>query len=827
MLRKKWERTFLVTVLAMTMSLTPVSAFGSEAFTDGGKVGQADGSADSFVEEDLLENVFDDGVGTESVSEVPDMTSEPVVSAETELSSNQFVYEGVIYRKDTGRDTCGIVGYTEEVPEDLTLKEYVSDGTKDLFVYSVADKAFQNCTKLKKVSVESAFFEVGKNIFDGCEGLTVECYRYTYIYNDLKDNEKINLVVRERPVNEDGDEEVEVDNVSYWAGFKWPKPYYFAEGLRGAVSVKRGLYGTPVTEFIAAKKDIERVEFPDTIQRIGSFDLCMFRCTMLRELIIPDYITKIDGEFIASDCKNLEYVHTGNGYRRIEASDYSDCPNLKKVEIGTGVEAIDDGAFKNCYSLKELYIPSNVKEISATAFWGIEDSITIIGETGSYAETYASSMGIKFRSNGKTAETSVLKLNKPVVAGNVINVSVAGKNTDIMKYEYRVDQVAEGEPYEGEDVELQIPGTLIATWEESIRTFEMKDAVVEIPYLSEAGDYYIRVRGLKKDKTWTIWSPPKKATVKVNTPALPEITKVIVKGSTVTVTLKKLDKHAYAYDYILGIKPEEEFLYYDDYGRNGLKVSQSVPSIKKYELKDKSTINVTFKNVKKGTYYLSVRGYSKDGNKKYYSIPSKIKKVNVFLPAMVSGVQVTGRTDSSITCKWMSEKIRPDGYVVYVQDSRTGKNIKRVNVKNSLTSMTVKGLAAGQRYKIIVRAYNRVNGKNYYSDYSESQVICFTAPGTPSLKGKAVSGHKVRLDWSGAFAAYKDGECSYVIYYRNAKDKGYQRLMKFTDGEKNFITKALKKDNTYYFKMRGIVRDENGNYATTGAYSNVVKVIVK
>ena len=818
MLRKKWERTFLVMVLAMTMSLTPVSAFGSEAFTDGGEVGKADGSADSFVEEDLLENVFDDGVGTESVSEVPDMTSEPVVSAETELSSNQFVYEGVIYRKDTGRDTCGIVGYTEEVPEDLTLKEYVSDGTKDLFVYSVADKAFQNCTKLKKVSVESAFFEVGKNIFDGCEGLTVECYRYTYIYNDLKDNEKINLVVRERPVNEDGDEEVEVDNVSYWAGFKWPKPYYFAEGLRGAVSVKRGLYGTPVTEFIAAKKDIERVEFPDTIQRIGSFDLCMFRCTMLRELIIPDYITKIDGEFIASDCKNLEYVHTGNGYRRIEASDYSDCPNLKKVEIGTGVEAIDDGAFKNCYSLKELYIPSNVKEISATAFWGIEDSITIIGETGSYAEAYASSMGIKFRSNGKTAETSVFKLNKPVVAGNVINVSVAGKNTDIMKYEYRVDQVAEGEPYEGEDVELLIPGTLIAAWEERVQTFETKDTVVKIPYILEARDYYVRVRGLKKDKTWTIWSPPKKATVKVNTPAQPEIGKDTVNGSTVTVTLENRDKHADAYDYVLGVEPKES-------SNDGF--SQIVPTIKKYELKDKSTINVTFKNVKKGTYYLSVRGYSKDGNKKYYSIPSKIKKVNVFRPAMVRGVQVTGRTDSSITCKWMSEKIRPDGYVVYVQDSRTGKIIKRVNVKNSLTSMTVKGLAAGQRYKIIVRAYNRVNGKNYYSDYNESQVICFTAPGTPSLKGKAVSGHKVRLDWSGAFAAYKDGECSYVIYYRNAKDKGYKRLMKFTDGEKNFITKALKKDTTYYFKMRGIVRDENGNYATTGAYSNVVEVIVK
>ena len=39
----------------------------------------------------------------------------------------------------------------------------------------------------------------------------------------------------------------------------------------------------------------------------------------------------------------------------------------------------------------------------------------------------------------------MLQVNKPVVAGNVINVSVAGKNTDIMKYEYRVDRVAEGE----------------------------------------------------------------------------------------------------------------------------------------------------------------------------------------------------------------------------------------------------------------------------------------------------------------------------------------------------------------------------------------------
>ena len=38
----------------------------------------------------------------------------------------------------------------------------------------------------------------------------------------------------------------------------------------------------------------------------------------------------------------------------------------------------------------------------------------------------------------------------------------------------------------------------------------------------------------------------------------------------------------------------------------------------------------------------------------------------------------------------------------------------------------------------------------------------------------------------------KDGECSYVIYYRNAKDKGYQRLMKFTDGGEELHHKGFK-----------------------------------
>ena len=814
MLMKKLKNVMLTTAVTLTLFSVSVYASEKDVFTDGGVVGQTEELPSS----ELTENVFDDG--TEVMFETPEVLSESAVFTETELSSDQFVYEGVIYRKDTGRDTCGIVGYTEEVPENLTLKEYVSDGTKDLFVYSIADKAFQNCTKLKKVTVESAFFEVGKNIFDGCEGLTVECYRYTYLYNDLKDNEKINLIIRERPVNGKGEDKVEIDGVRYSGN---ERTWYSAAGLRGDISIKSGLYGTPVTEFPWMYNEVERVKFPDTIREIGDgyYETCMFAESNIREIIIPDHITMIYGEFIASECKMLEYVHTGNGYRRIKTSEYSDCINLKKVDIGTSVEVINDGAFKNCYSLKELYIPSNVKEISATAFWGIEDSITIIGENGSYAEAYASSMGIKFRSNGKTAETPVLKLNKPVVSGNVIDVSIEGEHPDIVKYEYVLSQIIE---YEPEEPDMSYPNELILAEVFTEQKVDNKKNQVKFQYVSEAVDYYIRVRGLKKDKTWTIWSPPKKATVKINTPAQPKIGKVTVNGSTVTVTLENRDKYADAYDYVLGIKPEKTFLYRD---RSDKEVTQTVPSVEKYTLKDKNTTKVTFKNVKKGTYYLSVRGYAKDGKKKFFSLPSEIQKVQVYRPAAVTGVKLSGRTKDSLTCSWNHAKISPDGYIVYVKDSDTGKTIKRVSVKKTIGSVTIKGLEAGQRYKVIVRAYNKVNGKNYYSAYNESQIIAFTIPKTPSLKVQAVSGYKAKLTWKPTPAAYRNGKCEYIIYYRNAKDKSYQQLTRLPDTKGSYTTKALKKNNSYYFRMRSIVRDENGEHTTKGAYSKTIKITIK
>ena len=87
MLMKKLKNVMLTA--AVTLTLLSVSVYASEkdVFTDGGVVGQTEELPSS----ELTENVFDDG--TEVMFETPEVLSESAVFTETELSSDQFVYE--------------------------------------------------------------------------------------------------------------------------------------------------------------------------------------------------------------------------------------------------------------------------------------------------------------------------------------------------------------------------------------------------------------------------------------------------------------------------------------------------------------------------------------------------------------------------------------------------------------------------------------------------------------------------------------------------------------------------------------------------------------
>lgn len=98
----------------------------------------------------------------------------------------------------------------------------------------------------------------------------------------------------------------------------------------------------------------------------------------------------------------------------------------------------------------------------------------------------------------------------------------------------------------------------------------------------------------EKNGKYTLWSPPKKVTVKVNTPKPPEVEGITVNGSTVTVTLKNRDEYADAYNYVLGINPKKSLAYSEVYGLSP-KVYQTVPSEKNTSLRTKTLQRLALK----------------------------------------------------------------------------------------------------------------------------------------------------------------------------------------------------------------------------------------
>ena len=137
-------------------------------------------------------------------------------------------------------------------------------------------------------------------------------------------------------------------------------------------------------------------------------------------------------------------------------------------------------------------------------------------------------------------------------------------------------------------------------------------------YLSK-GTWYVAARSWVLDaqgnKVYGSWTKVKKIKITVVTPQQPKIRNITVKGNTVTVTYTKC-KNATGYEILLGTKYKTS-------------AGEKYP-VKKYlkRTEGKNTVTVTFKNVKKGTWYVTVRSWNRTSKNKsrVYSPYSTMKK---------------------------------------------------------------------------------------------------------------------------------------------------------------------------------------------------------
>ncbi len=116
--------------------------------------------------------------------------------------------------------------------------------------------------------------------------------------------------------------------------------------------------------------------------------------TSMTQATIPETVTSI-GSMAFEGCTALTGITVPSGVTEIAPYTFYGCSKLSSVKIPNTVTRIMLEAFGGCTSLRSITIPASVTSIEDDAFSGI-GSLTIIGEKGSYAESYAKNAGMSF-----------------------------------------------------------------------------------------------------------------------------------------------------------------------------------------------------------------------------------------------------------------------------------------------------------------------------------------------------------------------------------------------------------------------------------------------
>lgn len=212
-------------------------------------------------------------------------------------------------------------------------------------------------------------------------------------------------------------------------------------------------------------------------------------------------------------------------------------------------------------------------------------------------------------------------------------------------------------------------------------------------------------------------------------------------------------------------------------------------------------------------------------NKKYGKATAKIELMGSYLgtaektfnivPSKVTKFKVKSTSTNTINLTWKKTN-GVTGYKVYLYDYSKGKY--KYYGKTNKTSIKIKNLKAGTKYKVRVRAYKSVNGTQYFGEYTTSLKTTTTPKKVTNLKIKSKSKNSIKLSWKKS-----NGSTGYKVYVYNAKTKKYEYYGKTS---KTSITiKKLKSGKSYKIKVRPYKIVEGKQYL--GDYSNILKAITK
>ena len=251
-------------------------------------------------------------------------------------------------------------------------------------VTEIRQDAFSGCKSLKEIVIPNSVTWIGYSAFSGCTSLTSVVIPdgvtsiYDYTFHGCTSLASITVA----------------DN---------NQSYCDVDGV---------LFNKDKTELVQypAGKTSASYSIPNSVTEIrwNAFS----GCTSLTSVVIPDGVTSIDDSTF-DGCTSLASITIPDSVTSIGAYAFYGCTSLTSITIPDSVKSISSyggGAFVNCPNLKCVTVPSSVERIGEYSFgynsyfnkeeYRTElnpyDNFTIMGKTGTAAETYANENGFTF-----------------------------------------------------------------------------------------------------------------------------------------------------------------------------------------------------------------------------------------------------------------------------------------------------------------------------------------------------------------------------------------------------------------------------------------------
>lgn len=244
-----------------------------------------------------------------------------------------------------------------ELPDTLLRGSGIRQLTVPQTVTKIGYSAFSGCTQLTAITLPAGLRELGSEAFKGCTALTGVALPDSLTalgYGVFRDCSA--LTAAEFPAG--------IAPVSWSSG---------SSMLRNCTSLRS-------------------VKLPKTVSSLGNYFFA--GCTALEQIVLPDSVTEI-GSNLFNGCTALTDVTLSTNLQAIPEHTFYGCVSLQKLVAPYAVTKIGKTAFANCTSLTELTLLRNVTEAAADAL-SYPEQVTVYGVKGTYAETYAASVGASF-----------------------------------------------------------------------------------------------------------------------------------------------------------------------------------------------------------------------------------------------------------------------------------------------------------------------------------------------------------------------------------------------------------------------------------------------